>query len=85
VIHGFDIVAVGVEQEGGDGTVLPLAGRTIVAAAGGEARFVKPSHGFLVASLKCQVDMRRDPTPAGERDRSTGRRGSRASGIGVPY
>ena len=47
--------------------VLPLAGRAVVTAAGGEPRFVKAPHGILVASLKCQMDVRSGTTIVAQR------------------
>ena len=56
----LSINAEGIEQKSGEVArmVLPLAGRTVVAAAGGEAGFVEAAHGIRIASLKGQVHVR---------------------------
>ena len=59
MIDGLDVVAVGIEGEGGEvaGVVgLPLAGSAVVAAACVQGGLVEATHRILIGRLKGEVD-----------------------------
>ena len=57
MIYGLDIVSVGIEHEGRivAWMVLSLAGRTVVATAGGECRLMEAMYRFPICRLEGEV------------------------------
>ena len=64
MVHGFDVVPVGVEYEGAvvAGMVGPLAGDAMVASAGGERRAMEGVDGRPVRRLEGEMDVRPGPS-----------------------
>ena len=68
VVHGLDVVAVGVEHEGRvvAGVVVPLARRAVVGAAGGERGRVEAVDRLAVGRLEREVQTDRRLGPSSE-------------------